>query len=791
MASASAGGLNLDPQKMESSPIYQAEAIIAQNMLKQHGLIGEMEMTNAQNRINETNANNKEMNKLDMKQKLHELKEKGKELLERIKNSKLFQKAEMVKDKVIGGAKRVIEVVGTGIKAAGDALNALPPPFNIAAKIALGAAGVAGLIALISKVTKGAQEGKAEGGDGGSILDKAKKNNGTKKAEKEQKKAEKKNDKKQKLKEKVKSIITSPEFPKMPKAKQIMYKALAKKLGISVDSTTTAASAAINKLKAMNPLGAATSAGEGPQIGQEKDGMIWTGNKWKPKALLVVGERIGKSVWNGERLVNAAKENENTEKESWWQKMMSTGLTGSELDFKSTKPNSLKNKLADFIKTKFADVAATTKAREEASKNNSSSNSATSTTGSDPTSGNVVGNPAGSTSGGNPSEGANNPPIAKGSSPLNLINGFPYFKQNDSKWGNIMFSSRGDKSQTIGSSGCGPASMAMILRSYGEDVTPVDTSTYALDKGHRTANSGTAWAYFPDIGKHYGLQVDNIGKNMDTAMSYLDKGYPIISSGKGSAPFTTGGHYVVFAGKDSNGNILVNDSVSQERSKKYSINTLKGMIKNMWAFSKDGKGSIGNIQNTAGTPSASSLKGIDKNSNIIQTAFDVESGSPTPLTAAAPKSSLTNTSNPVTATPSSNTATPAPTTTATSTGYDNVSSSATSSAVVSNSSNNYTEILTKLTTISTILTSIASDSNRTANNIEDLLETAISSDEKLTAIGMSTPESKPAETPKQSAETTNNFFTPTSNYLNANGRNLHSLYGKFLKPSTIEIARGN
>ena len=71
----------------------------------------------------------------------------------------------------------------------------------------------------------------------------------------------------------------------------------------------------------------------------------------------------------------------------------------------------------------------------------------------------------------------------------------PNFKQYDSRWAKVQYSSCGDKSQTIKSSGCGPTSMADIVAQWWDDeATPPLLAKLALDWGCRTKNSGTSGA---------------------------------------------------------------------------------------------------------------------------------------------------------------------------------------------------------------------------------------------------------------------------------------------------------
>ena len=174
------------------------------------------------------------------------------------------------------------------------------------------------------------------------------------------------------------------------------------------------------------------------------------------------------------------------------------------------------------------------------------------------------------------------------------LNNFPYFLQGDDRWGGTQYSATGDPSQTIASSACGPTSMAMVLRSYGANVTPVDTAQYALDNGYRTANSGTSWGFFSSIGGKYGLSTQQLGSAQE-AVNSLQEGKPVIAS-MGPSTFTKGGHYIVLSGINEEGKIIVNDPGKLARSNvTYDPAVFASEGKQFWSFSKDGKGSINNV----------------------------------------------------------------------------------------------------------------------------------------------------------------------------------------------------
>lgn len=152
----------------------------------------------------------------------------------------------------------------------------------------------------------------------------------------------------------------------------------------------------------------------------------------------------------------------------------------------------------------------------------------------------------------------------KGLSLLGSYQGLTYYSQADSRWANIMYSSTGNTSQTMKSSACGPTSAAMVVSSSKGAILPTTMAQLSVDNGYRTANNGTAWAYYSFVADYFDFNEYHTTSNFDTAMSYLSqkdgdgnsKYYIICSCGSGL--FTTGGHYIVLVGLD-NGAIQVYD----------------------------------------------------------------------------------------------------------------------------------------------------------------------------------------------------------------------------------------
>lgn len=77
------------------------------------------------------------------------------------------------------------------------------------------------------------------------------------------------------------------------------------------------------------------------------------------------------------------------------------------------------------------------------------------------------------------------------------------YKQYDSKWGKIKYSTH-TSSQTIANSGCGPTSMADIVATWwNKKITPKELCKLSVDNGYRTYDSGTAWGFFGFCAKKY------------------------------------------------------------------------------------------------------------------------------------------------------------------------------------------------------------------------------------------------------------------------------------------------
>lgn len=140
------------------------------------------------------------------------------------------------------------------------------------------------------------------------------------------------------------------------------------------------------------------------------------------------------------------------------------------------------------------------------------------------------------------------------------------YKQFDSKWRYKPYTSTGNSSQTIGSSACGPTSMADIMATWKDkNITPVEMCAYSIKHGYRTASNGTAWAFFKSVADAYGFKKFVQTKSMATVKAALKEGALAVAS---MAPgyWTKGGHFICLWKCDDT-YMYANDPASYVRKK--------------------------------------------------------------------------------------------------------------------------------------------------------------------------------------------------------------------------------
>lgn len=142
---------------------------------------------------------------------------------------------------------------------------------------------------------------------------------------------------------------------------------------------------------------------------------------------------------------------------------------------------------------------------------------------------------------------------------LGAYQGLTYYNQADSRWANKLYTSTGNRTQTMASSACGPTAAAMVVSSSKGAILPTTMAQLFVDNGYRTANNGTAWAAFPFVADYFGFEEYYTTTSFSTMTRYLERDknndgvadYFVIASCN-SGLWTTGGHYIVLVGDNDN-----------------------------------------------------------------------------------------------------------------------------------------------------------------------------------------------------------------------------------------------
>ena len=133
---------------------------------------------------------------------------------------------------------------------------------------------------------------------------------------------------------------------------------------------------------------------------------------------------------------------------------------------------------------------------------------------------------------------------------LGAYQGLTYYSQIDSRWKNNLYTSTGNTTQTIGSSGCGPTCASIVVSSIKGNVTPNTMANLFVQNGYRSANNGTYWSAYRAVADEFNIgyiETSDINRTLDLLRN---NNYVICSVGNGL--FTTGGHYIVLVGIEGN-----------------------------------------------------------------------------------------------------------------------------------------------------------------------------------------------------------------------------------------------
>lgn len=169
-----------------------------------------------------------------------------------------------------------------------------------------------------------------------------------------------------------------------------------------------------------------------------------------------------------------------------------------------------------------------------------------------------------------------------------VINEVPYYNQGD--YAHVAF-----HNGSVQSSGCGITCFSMVASYYcRRTITPEETAPWAMANGADTVSN---WGAFSILAEHYGFKVQQQaagslwGGSSDPVINALMAGKLVIASHTGGYFNPSGsGHYVLYIGITSSGNIIVYDPGSRARTQEcqngIGQNTALSNCKQYWIFSK-------------------------------------------------------------------------------------------------------------------------------------------------------------------------------------------------------------
>ena len=142
--------------------------------------------------------------------------------------------------------------------------------------------------------------------------------------------------------------------------------------------------------------------------------------------------------------------------------------------------------------------------------------------------------------------------------------GIPRLYQWDEIWGYTTYSGA-----AFGLTGCAPTVMAMVYQGLtgNTDLSPYDMAELAERDGYMTSEEGTIGSFFTDEASALGLNEHSIDVS-EKALKEALQSTEVVVVNFGPGDFTEYGHYVVLTGLTQEGEIIMNDPYSEERSEK-------------------------------------------------------------------------------------------------------------------------------------------------------------------------------------------------------------------------------
>lgn len=157
----------------------------------------------------------------------------------------------------------------------------------------------------------------------------------------------------------------------------------------------------------------------------------------------------------------------------------------------------------------------------------------------------------------------------------------PELYQIDRAWADEPYAG-GD----IRENGCGPTCLSMVYVALTgrTDLDPAAMARFSEEAEHVTDNM-TAWTLMTDGAAQLGLTSEELPADADAVRNALTAGQPVICSVR-PGDFTKTGHFIVLAGLDAEGRVIVHDPNSAARTAQpWDLERILSQCANLWAFS--------------------------------------------------------------------------------------------------------------------------------------------------------------------------------------------------------------
>ncbi|WEV60851.1 C39 family peptidase [Streptococcaceae bacterium ESL0729] len=155
--------------------------------------------------------------------------------------------------------------------------------------------------------------------------------------------------------------------------------------------------------------------------------------------------------------------------------------------------------------------------------------------------------------------------------------------QTDERWANLPYG--WGTYTTFDKNACAIASLSMINANYQKgDLSVQNVLDWA--KNDYFTDEGTSWNIFPAFAEKYDYNFTDLGDNIDSALSYLSQGIPVVASVKPGI-FTSVGHILVLSSLDDQGIHLLdpNDDAKKRHSlTAFSKEQIQNELAHLWVY---------------------------------------------------------------------------------------------------------------------------------------------------------------------------------------------------------------